>query len=85
MKIKDLRKIIEEFDDEVELYYPHYYKGYGLIPVEKLDIGEVEGKSVGVFDWETLLLDDSNFIKDKDESVAEVAKRLVASNASIHE
>jgi hypothetical protein len=76
MKVKDLKQIIEKLDDNVELYYPHYYKGYGLVPVNKLEIGDVCGERVGVFDWDTMLLDNSNFALKKGELITEIAKRL---------
>ena len=72
MKIKDVRKIIEKLDDDTELYYPHYYKGYGLKPVKEINIGEIKDEQVAVLDWHTILLDDSNSIED----TREVAKRL---------
>jgi hypothetical protein len=76
MKVKDLKQIIEKLDDNVELYYPHYYKGYGLIPVRKLDLGDIDGVTVGVFDWATMLLDDDNFIGSPEETREQIAKRL---------
>ena len=65
MNVKELKQAIDSLDDDVELYYPHYYKGYGIIPVEKLKTGDVDGKTVGVFDWDTLLLTDDNFVNPK--------------------
>ena len=76
MKVRDIKLIIEKLDDDTELYYPHYYKGYGLIPVRKLDVGDVTGKTVGVFDWDTMLLDNSNFALQPGEHITEIAKRL---------
>lgn len=84
MKVKDLKQIIEKIDDNVELYYPHYYKGYGLVPVNKLEIGEVCGETVGVFDWDTMLLDNDNFISDNGELLVDVAKRLEKEHERYH-
>lgn len=76
MNIRDLKHAIEGLDDNVELYYPHYYKGYGLIPVKKLDIGDIDGEKVAVFDWKTMILDDYNFIAQEGETIKDVVKRL---------
>jgi len=78
MNVGELRELIKDLNDHVELYYPHYYKGYGLIPVSKLEFGEVEGKAVGVFDWKTLLLTDKNFISKPQEEVKEIVDRVTA-------
>ena len=77
MKVRDLKETIKDLDDDVELYYPHYYKGHGLIPVSELKIGEVEGQTVGVFDWKTLLLTDENFISKPQEEIKAVVDRFV--------
>lgn len=76
MKVADLKQIIEKLDDNVELYYPHYYKGYGLVPVKTLEVGNIDGETVGVFDWKTMLLDDDNFIGSPEETREQIAKRL---------
>ena len=77
MKVKDLKETIKDLDDDVELYYPHYYKGHGLIPVSELKIGEVEGQTVGVFDWETLLVTDENFISKLQEDIKQFANKVI--------
>lgn len=84
MKVKDLKQVLEKLDDNVELYYPHYYKGYGLVPVNKLEVGDVCGKKVGVFDWDTMLLDNDNFISKEGELITEVAKRLEKAHEVYH-
>lgn len=80
MKVKELKTILDGLDDDVELYYPHHYKGYGLIPVNKIKIGDVSGKTVGVFDWETLLLYDDNFISKPGETREDIIKKRVEEN-----
>lgn len=65
MKVKDIKALMEDCDDDTELYYPHYYKGYGLKPVGRIDKGNVSGEEVLVCDWDTALFDDSNFFVDK--------------------
>lgn len=76
MKVKDLKEAIAGLDDNVELYYPHYYKGYGLIPVRELEVGKIDGETVGVFDWKTILLDDWNIIGNPNETREDIARRL---------
>jgi len=76
MKVRDLKKVINSLDDDVELYYPHYYKGYGLVPVNKLEVSNINGNVVGVFDWDTMLLNNSNFAAKKEELLTEITDRV---------
>lgn len=56
--VKDVKELIKDLDDDVELYYPHYYKGYGLKPVNKIKKGKIQDKDVLVLDWDSLLVED---------------------------
>lgn len=60
-----------DLSDDVILYYPHYYKGYGLAPVGEIEKGKVPAcrggepdTDVVVLDWGTTLHEDSCFLEE---------------------
>jgi hypothetical protein len=65
--------------EDVELFYPYYHKGYGLMPVGEIERGKVPShyggerdKDVVVLDWCTMLHTDECCIED----TREVSKKL---------
>jgi hypothetical protein len=86
LTIGKLKKFLEDnsdLSDDVILYYPYYYKGYGLYPVGEIETGEIpsehgDGKkeTVVVLDWCTTLHQDDCWIED----IREVEKKLESKN-----
>ena len=78
-KLKKFLADNPDLADNVALYYPHYYKGYGLMPVGEIERGKVPeyrggevNTDVVVLDWRTMLHTDKCCIED----TREVAKKL---------
>lgn len=78
-KLKKFLSDNPDLSDETILYYPYYYKGYGLYPVEEIERGKVPSSRGGeddtevvVLDWCTTLHNDDCFIED----TRETAKKL---------
>lgn len=78
-KLKKFLADNPDLSDEVILYYPHYYKGHGLMPVGEIEKekvpscrGDEPDTDVVVLDWCTTLHTDDCWIED----TRETAKKL---------
>lgn len=84
LTIGKLKKFLEDnsdLSDNVELYYPYYYKGYGLMPVGEIERGKVPAcrgdeadTDVVVLDWCTALHKDGCWIDDTRETEKKLDK-----------
>jgi len=69
-KLREFLSANPQIDDNVVIYYPHYYKGYGLTPVGEIENGKVpypdsggeKDKTVVVLDWRTSIHSDECFM-----------------------
>ena len=50
MKVKDLKGILENLDDEMDIFLPLNVKG-GFILAQKVDIKELNKKKIVFLDW----------------------------------
>lgn len=81
-KLKKFLADNPDLADDVGIYYPHYYKGYGLMSVGEIEKGEVpscygdkKDMDVVVLDWCTMLHTDNCSIEDVRDTSKKLRKR----------